>query len=174
MGILRYAQNDELREGQDPPLQWMLHQIGICRLYKNRSMSSSGTRSGREGSWGGRLKIGVGSKIIAEVTKDFAVSALLLRCPVLSLPTVRLRRSPTAATRSGRFTCHRQRSLRSPRVGSLVPFLPKQERYAPGRDRKFDSPKESSSFRFCSFLCILLFYCILLFLTAIGYMEPLV
>ena len=147
MGILRCAQNDELREGQDPPLQWMLHQIGICRLYKNRSMSSSGTRSGREGSWGGRLKIGVGSKMTVEITKDFAVSALLLRCPVLSLPTVRLRRSPTAATRSGRFTCHRQRSLRSPRVGSLVPFLPKQERYAPGRDRNHRHGKSRWQYR---------------------------
>ena len=73
-------------------------QIGICRLYKNRSMSSSGTRSGREGSWGGRLKIGVGSKVTVEITKDFAVSALLLRCPAVSLPAERLRHLPTAAT----------------------------------------------------------------------------
>ena len=74
-GILRCAQNDRCREGVDPPLRWVLDQIGICRLYKNRSMSSSGTRSGREGSWGGRLKIGVGSKMTVEITKDFAVSA---------------------------------------------------------------------------------------------------
>ena len=39
---------------------------------------------------------------------------VLLRCPALSLPLKRLRRSLTAATRSGRFTCHWQRSLRSP------------------------------------------------------------
>ena len=113
-GILRCAQNDRCREGVDPPLRWVLDQIGICRLYKNRSMSSSGTRSGREGSWGGRLKIGVGSKMTVKVTKDFAVSALLLRCPAVSLPTERLRHLPTAATHSGRSSRLRRRSPRSP------------------------------------------------------------
>ena len=41
-------------------------------------------------------------------------AGVLLRCPVCALPTVRLRCTPTAATRSGRFICHRQRSPRSP------------------------------------------------------------
>ena len=44
----------------------------------------------------------------------------LLRCPAVSLPTVRLRHLPTTATRSGRFLRHRRRSHRSPlgRLGS--------------------------------------------------------
>ena len=42
------------------------------------------------------------------------VPGVLLRCPVCALPSVRLRCTPTAATRSGRFICHRQRSPRSP------------------------------------------------------------
>jgi len=41
-------------------------------------------------------------------------AALLLRCPVCALATVRLRCTQTAATRSGRSSCHRQRSPRSP------------------------------------------------------------
>ena len=41
-------------------------------------------------------------------------ATLLLRCPVLSLPTKRLPRSPTAATCSGRSSHLRWRSHRSP------------------------------------------------------------
>ena len=41
-------------------------------------------------------------------------SAFLLRCPASSSPTTRLPHLPTAATRSGRCICHRQRSPRSP------------------------------------------------------------
>ena len=44
----------------------------------------------------------------------------LLRYPISSLPTVRLRQLSTAATRSGRFICHRQCSRRSPVVGMTV------------------------------------------------------
>ena len=43
-----------------------------------------------------------------------ACPALLLRCPVCALPSVRLRCTPTAATRSGRCIRHRRRSHRSP------------------------------------------------------------
>ena len=42
---------------------------------------------------------------------------LLVRCPVCALPTVRLRCTPTAATRSGRVIRHRRRSHRSPLPG---------------------------------------------------------
>ena len=49
---------------------------------------------------------------------------VLLRCPVCALLSAQLRCTPTAATRSGRCICHRQRSLRSPRSchtdGTLV------------------------------------------------------
>ena len=41
-------------------------------------------------------------------------AGVLLRYPVCALPTARLRCTPTAATRSGRCICHRQRSPRSP------------------------------------------------------------
>ena len=44
----------------------------------------------------------------------------LLRCPVCALPSARLRCTPTAATRSPRFICHRQRSARSPKAGPLL------------------------------------------------------
>ena len=50
----------------------------------------------------------------------------LLRCPAASLPTVRLRHLPTAATRSGRCIRHRRRSHRSP-----LPFLDSHGRSAP-------------------------------------------
>ena len=48
--------------------------------------------------------------------------ALLLRCPVCALPSVRLRCTPTAATRSGRCIRLRRRSHRSPIIqnGKLV------------------------------------------------------
>ena len=47
----------------------------------------------------------------------------LLRCPAYSLPTVRLRHLPTAATRSPSFLCHRQRTALSPMLNSLGTFL---------------------------------------------------
>ncbi len=43
------------------------------------------------------------------------VPAVLLRCPVCALPTARLRCTPTAATRSGRFIRHWRRSPCSPK-----------------------------------------------------------
>ena len=48
------------------------------------------------------------------VVRTDAGADVLLRCPVCALPTAGLRCTPTAATRSGRFICHRQRSPRSP------------------------------------------------------------
>ncbi len=45
----------------------------------------------------------------------FLVPAVLLRYPANVLAEKRRRPSPTAATCSGRFICHRQRSLRSPK-----------------------------------------------------------
>ena len=44
----------------------------------------------------------------------FSGVGVLLRCPVCALPMARLRCTPTVATRSGRFICHRRRSGRSP------------------------------------------------------------
>ena len=65
---------------------------------------------------------------------------ILLRCPVFSLPTGRLRRSPTAAMRSGRFICRWQRSHRfpstfrnkiTPRWGDFVRYCGGVEIFAP-------------------------------------------
>ena len=46
----------------------------------------------------------------------------LLRCPVCALPTVRLRCTPTAATRSGRCIRPRRRSHRSPSEREVLGF----------------------------------------------------
>ena len=53
-------------------------------------------------------------RIVVTFAVKIGMKSLLLRYPAASLPTVRLRHLPTAATRSGRFICHRQRSHRSP------------------------------------------------------------
>ena len=44
---------------------------------------------------------------------------VLLRCPAASLALKSLPHLPTAATRSGRFLCHRQRSHRSPTYNKM-------------------------------------------------------
>ena len=56
-------------------------------------------------------------------TIEIVGTPVLLRCPVLSSATERLPRPPTAATRSGRFLCPRQRSPRSPRVSEKTPHF---------------------------------------------------
>ena len=53
----------------------------------------------------------------------FVRSAFLLRCPIKSSHHGGCLILSTAATRSVRFYCHRQRSLRSPMPLSLVTFL---------------------------------------------------
>ena len=53
----------------------------------------------------------------------FVRSAFLLRCPIKSSHHGGCLILSTAATRSVRFFCHRQRSLRSPMPLSLVTFL---------------------------------------------------
>ena len=85
--------------------------------------------AGLEGSWGGGI-------------------SALLRCPVCALATVRLRCTPTAATRSARFLCRRQRSHRSPpQPASLVSFLPGQERYPPEEPAPADLHKSYKTTR---------------------------
>ena len=52
-----------------------------------------------------------------------SVSSSLLRYSAYSLPAVRLRHLPIAATRSPSFLCHRQRTALSPMLNSLGTFL---------------------------------------------------
>ena len=61
---------------------------------------------------GGR--VGVWGRVMCSVS--------LLRCPISSSALNSLRQLSTAATRSARFLCHRQRSHRSPQPLSLVRF----------------------------------------------------
>ena len=80
-----------------------------CRSLPGAVLSVSAQKVPKEAARGG-------VELIAPARE---MSRLLLRCPVLSLPTARLRRSPTAATRSGRLLRPRRRSPRSPSPGPL-------------------------------------------------------
>ena len=54
-------------------------------------------------------------------------AGVLLRCPASSSPSARLPHLPTAATRSGRCICHRQRSPRSPDSHLRFESVPKKQ-----------------------------------------------
>ena len=63
----------------------------------------------------------------------FEPAASLLRCPISSLPTQRLRQLSTAATRSTPLSRHRRWSSRSPKASTL---LCSQEAADPSRQQK--------------------------------------